>query len=94
MKNSKSARFVINFVEKTITGSEASFKKAGKGFGPEYEELTEKITKHPDFELEVIEAKRSNTAKRTYEGLNFKFMEEYFLTQKNTEALVDEYINL
>ena len=93
MKTTVTARFVINFVARTITGSEASFKKAGKGFGPEYEELTEKIAKHPDFELVVETSKKSTTAKRTYNGLNFKFMEEYFLTQKNTVALVNEYIN-
>ena len=63
MKTNRTARFVIDFVKKTITGSEASFKKASKGFGPEYEELTEKITKHPEFKLIVIEAKKSTKAK-------------------------------
>ena len=34
---SKSAvRFTLNFFEKTITGTKASFNKANKGFGPEY----------------------------------------------------------
>lgn len=93
MKTTRTARFVIDFVEKNITGSEISFKKAGKGEGPEYDELTEKIAKHPDFKLVVIEAKKSTKAKRTYTGLNYKFMEEFFLTQKNSKELVDEYIN-
>ena len=92
---SKSAvRFTLNFFEKTITGTKASFNKANKGFGPEYEELTSKMAAHPDFTLEVKEQKTKTTkAKRTYTGLNYKFMEEFFLTQKNSKELVDEYIN-
>lgn len=43
--SSKSAvRFTIDFFNKTITGTKASFDKAGKGFGAEYEELTAKPT--------------------------------------------------
>lgn len=90
----KTVRFALNFVEKTITGSEASFKKAGKGEGPEYDELTEKITKHPEFKLVVIEAKKSTKAKRTYDGLNYKFMEEFFLTQSTAVELTNEYNNV
>ena len=56
-------RFTINFFEKTIVGTKASFNKAGKGFGPEYEELTSKMAAHPDFTLEVKEQK-SKTTKR------------------------------
>ena len=94
MKTNRNARFVIDFVKKTITGSEASFKKAGKGKGLEYDELTEKIAKHPDFKLVVIEAKKSTKAKRTYDGLNYKFMEEYFLTQTTAVELTKEYNNV
>lgn len=54
--SSKSAvRFTIDFFNKTITGTKASFDKAGKGFGAEYEELTAKMAAHPDFELRVKE---------------------------------------
>ena len=50
--SSKSAvRFTLNFFDKTITGTKASFNKANKGFGPEYEELTSKMAAHPDFTL-------------------------------------------
>ena len=51
------ARFTLNFFDKTITGTKASFNKANKGFGPEYEELTAKMAAHPDFELRVKEQK-------------------------------------
>ena len=50
MNTTKSnVRFTINFFEQTITGTKASFSKAGKGFGPEYEELTSKMAAHPGF---------------------------------------------
>ena len=70
--SSKSAvRFTLNFFEKTITGTKASFNKANKGFGPEYEELTAKMAAHPDFTLEVKEQKAKATkAKKTYEGMD------------------------
>ena len=79
------ARFTIDFITKTITGTKASFNKAGKGFGAEYEELAAKLAAHPDFTLIVKEQKHKSTkAKRTYEGLDFDFMEAYIEMQ--TEA--------
>ena len=39
-------RFTINFIEKQIIGTKASFDKASKGFGPIYEELADKAAKH------------------------------------------------
>ena len=79
MNTTKSnVRFTINFFEQTITGTKASFNKAGKGFGPEYEELTSKMAAHPTFSLVVKEQKQKSTkAKRTYEGLDFTIMENY-----------------
>ena len=85
------ARFTLNFFEKTITGTKASFNKANKGFGPEYEELTAKMAAHPDFTLIIKEQKHKTTkAKRTYDGLNFKFMEDYIATFES-EAMMKEY---
>lgn len=40
-------RFTINFIKKQIIGTKASFDKASKGSGPIYEELAEKVAKHP-----------------------------------------------
>ena len=84
-------RFTIDFFKQTITGTKASFAKAGKGFGPEYEELTAKMEAHPTFTLAVKEQKHKTTsAKKTYEGMDFKFMEAYIATFEN-DALAHEY---
>lgn len=75
---SSSNRFHINFANKTIVGSKASFDKAGKGFGPIYEELASLMAKHPDFGFEVkVPAKRSAKPKQTYKGMDVPFMLDY-----------------
>ena len=91
MENKKNApRFVINFVDKTITGTKASFDKAGKGEGAIYEELAAKVAAHPDFELVVKEQKkRSNKAKQTYDGLTFDLMKKFIAIQPNSASLKD-----
>ena len=93
MNTTKSnVRFTINFFEQTITGTKASFNKAGKGFGPEYEELTFKMAAHPGFALVVKEQKQKTTkAKKTYEGLDFTFMENYIATLANAEEISKKY---
>ena len=90
--NNNTVRFTIDFINKKIIGTKASFDKASKGFGPAYEELSEKISKHPDFTLEVKEPKKHTTkAKRTYNGMDFDFMEAYIETRENAEQLMTEY---
>ena len=85
-------RFTINFFEKTITGTKASFTKAGKGHGPEYEELAAKMAAHPDFTLEVKEQKTKSTkAKKTYDGLDFKFMEDFISTLDAAKEMMAKY---
>ena len=85
-------RFSIDFFNKTITGTKASFHKASKGCGPEYEELTVKIAAHPDFTLEMKEPKHKTAkAKKTYVGLDFHFMEAYIGTLDNAKAVMTEY---
>ncbi len=87
-----SVRFTINFFDKTITGTKASFNKAGKGEGAEYEELTAKMAAHPDFKLVIKEQeKKSTKAKRTYDGMDYSFIEAFLATQENSEVLVKEY---
>lgn len=84
-------RFTIDFFKQTIIGTKASFAKAGKGFGPEYEELTAKMATHPTFTLTVKEQKHKATcAKKTYEGMDFKFMEDYIATFEDA-TLAHEY---
>ena len=82
-------RFTIDFIEQTITGTKASFNKAGKGYGPEYEELASKTAAHPEFELVIKEQKKHSTkAKRVYDGLDFPFMEDYISIKSTTEGLL------
>ena len=45
-QNTNAVRFTINFIEKQIIGTKASFDKASKGFGPIYEELAAKAANH------------------------------------------------
>lgn len=85
-------RFVIDFVKKTITGTKASFNKAGSGTGEIYEELATKIAAHPKFKLVIKEQKkRSNKVKQTYDGLDFALMEKYISIQDNADCLMKEY---
>ena len=84
--------FTINFFDKQIIGTKASFNKAGKGFGAEYEELAAKMAAHPDFKLVEKEQKHKSTkAKRTYDGLDFDFMEAYIEMQTDAQKLKNEY---
>ena len=95
MKNTEktTARFTINFFEKTISGTKASFDKAGKGISPIYEELTMKMNAHPTFTLEVKERQhKSKKTTRTYQGMDFQFMEDYISIQGiKSELLMREY---
>lgn len=90
--NKTSARFTIDFINRKIVGTKASFDKASKGEGAIYEELASKIAKHPDFTLKVKEQKKHITrAKRVYDGMDFTFMEAYIETRNNAEQIMKEY---
>lgn len=90
--STENARFTINFIDKAITGTKASFDKAGKGVSPYYEELTTLINAHPKFSLVVKKPKKkSKKPKRTYRLMNFAFMEAYISIQSNSELLAKEY---
>ena len=93
MANTKmNGRFTINFIEKQIIGTKASFDKAGTGKGEIYEELVAKIAAHPDFKMTVKEQKhRSNKTKQTYDGLNFALMEQFIAIQKDSDCIMKEY---
>ena len=85
-------RFTIDFISKKIIGTQASCNKASEGIGDIYEELGSKIARHPNFEVAVKEQKKHITkAKRTYDGMDFKFMEAYITTQKIADQLMKEY---
>ena len=75
--NSSSVRFTLNFADKTIVGTKASFTKAGKCFGPVYDELVALMAKHPDYECAVKEPKKPAKDKQTYKGMDMPFMLDY-----------------
>ncbi len=84
--------FTVDFFTSTISGTKTAFNKASKGNGFAYEELTNLIARHPDFKLEVKEPKKHTTkAKRTYNGMDFEFMEAYIETRKNAKQIMAEY---
>ena len=86
MKNNTSAsnvRFTIDFINKTITGTTASYKKASKGFGPIYEELATKMAAHPDYTL-VKKEPKSNKERQVYTGMDIRFMRDYIKAKKDT----------
>ena len=85
-KNSRTNNFTIDFINKAICGSSASFKKASRGTGDVYEELVAKMNAHPDFVLKEVAAKK-NTAKTTYDGLDYDFMKAYISMQTDAKIL-------
>ena len=78
--------FTIDFINKTICGSPASFKKASTGKGVVYEELLDKMNGHPKFKLTEIHPKK-NSNKKTYAGLKYALMEDYIAIQPNADIL-------
>lgn len=72
-----SVRFTLNFANKAIVGTKASFDKASKGFGPIYEELARKMAEHPDYACVVKEPKKPVKDKQTYGGMDIEFMLDY-----------------
>lgn len=72
-----SARFHLNFAGKQIVGTKASYDKAGKGYGPIYDELVALMAKHPTFECVVVAPKEPAKPKQTYKGMDVKFMLDY-----------------
>ncbi len=77
MKNTNSVRFTLDFVNKAIVGTKASFDKASKGYGPIYEELAEKMAKHPTFSVEIKAPNQPAKPKRTYAGMDIAFMRDF-----------------
>ena len=83
-----SVRFTLNFANKTIVGTKASFDKAGKGYGPVYEELADKLARHPDFVCVLKEPKKPAKPKQTYKGMDVPFIRDY-LAARNDESTLN-----
>ena len=86
---SKAVRFTLNFADKTIVGTKTSFDKAGKGYGPVYEELVALMAKHPTFGIEIAEHTKPAKSKQTYKGMTVDFMLDYASATKH-DAFHDE----
>lgn len=82
--------FNYDFINKAIVGSNAAIRRANAGNTPEYRELCDKLAQHPDFKVVPKEIK-TKAEKKKYHGLTFGRMEEYILTQSNSENKVKEF---
>lgn len=85
--STSSKRFTLDFAKKAILGTKASYDKAGKGYGPIYDELVALLTAHPDFACVVKEPKEPAKPKRTYKGMDIPFMRDYLSAVGNDSTL-------
>lgn len=76
--------FNYDFENKTIIGSNSAIKRANKGVGREYAELCRMIKDHPDFDIVPKDIDRKKNKKK-YSGLTFERMEDYIMTQPDSE---------
>ena len=76
----------INHIEKTINVTKSFLNKASKMGTKEYRALTEAMTSHPTYsiEIKVIE-------KKTYSSLTIAAMRELIKTQPNAEEKMKEF---
>lgn len=82
-----SSRFVLDFANKAIVGSKASFDRAGKGKGNAYEKLVSLMAKHPDFVCVVKEPKEPTKPKQTYKGMDIPFILDYLAAIGDNKTL-------
>lgn len=80
----------INLVEKTITMTKAFERKANVYGSKEYEELSEVLTKHPTFDVQIRKIK-SNPNKKTYKYLTYDNMKSYIRELNNSKELLEEF---
>ena len=82
-----SVRFHLNFADKQIVGTKASYDKAGKGYGPIYDELVALMAKHPDFACVVVAPKEPAKPKQTYKGMDIAFMRDFLMANDDSTTL-------
>lgn len=82
--------FNYDFINKTIIGTKAAINRANKGLNPEYNELTEMLTTHPDFRVAEKNIQKKE-GKKTYSNLTFKRMKEYISLQDNSKEKLIEF---
>ena len=80
------SNMTIDHRNSTITVSKAFYNKASKYGTDEYRLLHRAMKDNPTFEIVIQESQ-----KKSYNGLTFKRMEAYIMTQSNSEANLKEY---
>ena len=87
--------FTLNFANATIVGTQNSFNKAGKGYGPVYDELVALMEKHPTYGIEIKQPEKPAKPKQTYKGMNIPFIVDYLTAVKDyiTLETVNEVID-
>lgn len=70
----KTKFFTVNYINQEIRGSERAFNRAGRGYEAEQTELTTLMNNNHGFKLVITESEKK---KKTYEGLNYSFVEEF-----------------
>ena len=83
-------KFNYDFANKAIVGTKSSIARANKGLNPEYAELTQKLSEHPDFSV-IEKVINSNPTKKTYNKLTIQKMEDYIQTQPDAENKLIEF---
>ena len=82
--------FAIDFANNTIVASKTTLKKASIPNSAEYKALMKLMKKHPSLTITEKEIKKAE-GKKTYEGLNKAFIEQYISIQSNAADLKAQY---
>lgn len=91
MSNRKNPpRFTVDFINKKIAGTKASFDKAKRYGSSEYNELRGLMNDNPGFEI-VVKTVKQNKSKQAYKKLDFTFIERYISIQPDAEKIMREY---
>ena len=81
MKNT----LIVNHKDRTIVMDRTFAKNATKTWFKEYEQLQRVRRDYPEYKV-VQRQIRKNPRKETYQGLTFKYMEDYILTHGSEET--------
>ena len=76
----------INAIAKTITVSKSFFKKASSYGSAEYEALRSAMNDNPGFKIVF-----KTTERNDHNGLTFRVMEEYIMSQPNAEVNLKKF---
>ena len=86
----KSAGYIINHDNKTITLTKAYAKQSSIPGTKEFRELTRLHKNFPDYDI-VMRTATITAPKETHDGLTIEMMEKIIARQPNSEELMREY---